>query len=71
VDTHHALDGVTAETRTAIADEQRIRRCPRPFDERVPKHLDAILPDRGGPFLAALAHASDVSAGAEFDVAAV
>jgi hypothetical protein len=55
----------------AVADEQRIRRCPGPFDEPVPKHLDAILPDGGGPFLAALAHASDVSAGAELDVAAV
>jgi hypothetical protein len=77
----HVFDAVVTWTGTMRSTASRLSRaprlltnsnppCPGPFDEPVAKHVDAILPDRGGPFLAALAHASDVSAGAELDVTA-
>src|SRR6266540_4227231 len=66
---HDALDGVAAEPLVTIADEERIFLRASALGEPVAQNLHAVLADRRCALLAPLAHAPDVSACTEHDVA--
>ena len=67
---HDLLDCVTAQPMIAIANEDRIGRRAAALGEPVAEHLGAVLADRCCPLLAPFAHAPDVRARAEHDIAA-